>query len=107
MSEVRFGIIGCGNIAVTHLGFFDRNEIPNARVTAIFDIDKSRTDAVREKFKDKIAVFDNEEEFFSSKLFDAILICVPHYHHPHYAIKGFEHNLHVLCEKPAGVYTKQ
>ncbi|HPY97621.1 MAG TPA: Gfo/Idh/MocA family oxidoreductase [Clostridia bacterium] len=107
MTEVRFGIIGYGNIAGTHLSFFDKNEIPDARVTAIFDTDKSRADKAREKYKGKIAVFDDEEEFFSSGLFDAILICSPHYHHPHYAIKGFEHNLHVLCEKPAGVYTKQ
>ncbi len=107
MDIVRFGIIGYGNIANTHLGFFDNNEIPNAAVTAIFDTDKAKTDKAREKYNNRIAVFDDEDSFFSSNLFDAIIICTPHYHHPHYAIKGFDRNLHVLCEKPAGVYTKQ
>ena len=107
MEKVRFGIIGYGNIANTHLGFFDKNEIPNAVVTAIFDTDKTKTDKARDKYKDSIEIFDNEDLFFASKLFDAILICTPHYYHPYYAIKGFENNLHVLCEKPAGVYTKQ
>lgn len=107
MADIRFGIIGYGNIANTHLSFFDNHEIQNAEVTAIFDIDKGKIEKAKEKYKDKIKLFNNEDEFFSSKLFDAIIICTPHYHHPHYAIKGFEHNLHVLCEKPAGVYTKQ
>ena len=42
-----------------------------------------------------------------SGLVDAILIAVPHYFHPVYAIKAFERGLHVMSEKPAGVYTKQ
>ena len=42
-----------------------------------------------------------------SGLIDAVLIAVPHYFHPVYAIKAFERGLHVMCEKPAGVYTKQ
>ena len=38
---------------------------------------------------------------------EAILIAVPHYDHPTLAIEGFKAGLHVLCEKPAGVYTLQ
>ena len=38
---------------------------------------------------------------------DAIITCVPHYLHPEMAIDGLEHGLHVLVEKPAGVYSGQ
>ena len=38
---------------------------------------------------------------------DAVLIATPHYFHPKYAIYALEHALHVISEKPAGVYTKQ
>ncbi|MBO7214387.1 MAG: Gfo/Idh/MocA family oxidoreductase, partial [Clostridia bacterium] len=38
---------------------------------------------------------------------DAVIIAVPHYEHPKYAIKAFNQGKHVLLEKPAGVYTKQ
>ena len=38
---------------------------------------------------------------------DAVLIAVPHYQHPELSIDALQHNLHVMCEKPAGVYTKQ
>jgi predicted dehydrogenase len=36
-----------------------------------------------------------------------VLICTPHYQHPTLAVEAFEAGLHVLCEKPAGVYTLQ
>ena len=36
-----------------------------------------------------------------------MLIAVPHYFHPYFAIEAFKHGLHVMCEKPAGVYTLQ
>jgi len=44
---------------------------------------------------------------FASGSVDAVLIATPHYDHPPLAIKAFEKGLHVLVEKPAGVYTKQ
>ena len=36
-----------------------------------------------------------------------MLIATPHYQHPTLAIEAFRHGKHVLCEKPAGVYTLQ
>ena len=44
---------------------------------------------------------------FASGLIDAVLIATPHYLHPTIAIDGFSSGLHVLTEKPAGVYTNQ
>ena len=38
---------------------------------------------------------------------DAVLIATPHYFHPSLAIKALQKGIHVLIEKPAGVYTKQ
>lgn len=42
-----------------------------------------------------------------SGLIDAALIAVPHYEHPTYAVKCFQRGIHVLTEKPAGVYARQ
>ena len=38
---------------------------------------------------------------------EAVIIAVPHYLHPSMAIEAMETGLHVIVEKPAGVYTKQ
>lgn len=107
MKDIRFGIIGYGNIAHTHLKNFDDRKVSNGAVTAIFDIDEKKIALAKATYGDRIMLFTDENSFFDSHLFDAILICTPHYFHSGYAIRGFKEGLHVLCEKPAGVYTKQ
>ena len=42
-----------------------------------------------------------------SGLIEACMVCVPHYDHPKYAIECMKRGIHVMVEKPAGVYTKQ
>ena len=106
MDKVRLGIIGFGNIGTAHAGHFANNRIPNMELTAICDISENRRNAARGFFPD-MPIFDNAEDLIKSGLCDAVVICVPHYDHPTLAIKAFEHGLHVLVEKPAGVYTKQ
>ena len=55
----------------------------------------------------KVARFETGEALIASGKVDAIIIATPHYFHPTFAIKGFEAGLHVMSEKPAGVYTRQ
>ena len=38
---------------------------------------------------------------------DAVIVAVPHYFHPEIVIYALKKGLNVICEKPAGVYTKQ
>jgi predicted dehydrogenase len=52
-------------------------------------------------------LFESAEAMFKSGSVDAVLIATPHFSHPSIGIQAFENGLHVLCEKPVGVYTKQ
>ena len=47
------------------------------------------------------------QELLDSGRIDACMICVPHYDHPKYAIDCLRRGIHVMVEKPAGVYTRQ
>jgi predicted dehydrogenase len=71
-------------------------------VTAICDTNPDKL-----KGKENLACFTDSNEMFDSGLVDAVLIAVPHYSHPEIAIEAFKRGLHVLVEKPAGVYTRQ
>ena len=53
------------------------------------------------------AIFAEGTELIHSGTCEAVLIAVPHYQHPTLAIEAFRAGLHVMCEKPAGVYTLQ
>ncbi len=116
MNKVRIGIIGCGNMGSQHYTNVLIDRCPEVEITAIADINPDRLEWARatgEKYLAKgkdvapLHLFTDASEMMDSGLIDAVIIAVPHYKHPAYAIKAFQKGLHVMCEKPAGVYTLQ
>ncbi len=107
MKTVRLGIIGIGNMGTGHSERILAGNIPNMELTAVCDINPDRIVAFKEKFSAAVATFDDAETMMDSGLCDAILVSVPHYDHPKYSMMAMRKGLHVMCEKPAGVYTKQ
>ncbi|MEK3890513.1 Gfo/Idh/MocA family protein [Bacillus sp. FSL K6-3431] len=106
MSELRIGIIGIGNMGTSHAkAIFDGN-VKGAVLTAICDERPDRLTWSKEMFGDKVQTFSSIDDFFVNANIDGVIIATPHYDHPTLAIKAFESDFHVLCEKPAGVYTK-
>jgi len=107
MDQVRIGIIGVGGMGNHHLGYLVKSEVANARLTAVCDTDPARVKDALARAGEGVQGFENADDLFAAKCVDAIILATPHYFHPPYAVKGFENGLHVLSEKPAGVYTKQ
>lgn len=107
MEQVRIGIIGIGNMGSSHCNTIIKGEIPNLVLTAVADLRESRREWAKEQLPKEVSIFCSGDELIAAKKCDAVLIATPHYDHPRLAILAFEHGLHVLCEKPAGVYTKQ
>ncbi len=106
MEKVRFGIIGVGNIGTAHAENILAGKCPDLKLTAVADRRESRRKWAEDHLPD-VQIFEEGEELIASGVCDAVLISVPHYQHPPLAISCFEHGLHVMCEKPAGVYTLQ
>lgn len=106
MNKVKLGIIGFGNIGTHHTKILMNNEVPDMELAAICDIAPARIEAAKQ-VSDSIMTFQSATDMFKSGKVDAVLIATPHYFHPALAIEAFSYGLHVLIEKPAGVYTKQ
>lgn len=107
MEKVRFGIIGLGNMGFVHLGFFHDGKIKNGECVAVADINSIRIDHVKEKLPGKYECYSSGNDLIDKADIDAVIIAVPHYQHTELAIRAMKHGIHVICEKPAGVYTKQ
>ena len=110
MEKVRFGIIGVGNMGSSHAKKFLSGRVENGVLTAICDFKKSKTDKILAMEFDgarDVAVFTDYKEMLASGLCDAVIVAVPHYDHPRLTIDALNAGMHVICEKPAGVYTKQ
>ncbi|NLA76957.1 MAG: Gfo/Idh/MocA family oxidoreductase [Clostridiales bacterium] len=104
--KVRYGIIGIGNMGSGHLGYFKNGKLPEMELVAVADINPERLEWAKAQLP-QLKLFNTSDELIESGLVDAVVIATPHYFHPPIAIKAFEAGLHVLTEKPAGVYTKQ
>ncbi len=106
MDKVRMGVIGYGNMGSKHAKNLYVGKVPNMELGAICDTSEERRIAARKEHPE-IPVFATAEELFHSGTCDAVEIAVPHYDHPGLTMRAFQCGLHVLVEKPAGVYTKQ
>lgn len=107
MDKVRLGIIGIGNMGSNHCKSIIENKVPELELTVVADRQESRRDWARENLPESVVILEDGKDLIASGLCDAVLVAVPHYQHPELSMDAMAHGLHVLCEKPAGVYTKQ
>jgi predicted dehydrogenase len=107
MDKVRIGIIGIGNMGSAHCSTLLKGEVPDLELVAIADLRDSRREWAKEQLPENVIIYTSGDELIAAGACDAVLIATPHYEHPRLAALAFERGLHVLCEKPAGVYTKQ
>ena len=107
MVNVRLGIIGIGGMGSAHAKLLATGKVEGLTLCAVADLRETRRAWARENLPDTLVIFDDGEALIASGVCDAVFIVTPHYAHPPLVISALEHGLHVLCEKPAGVYTKQ
>ena len=108
MEQVRYGIIGLGNQGSSYaLNIFEKGKATDAVLTAVCDNNPAKVDAFKAKTtRDDLVYFSDYKEMLDSGLCDAILVETPHYYHPEMVIECLNRGLNVICDKPAGVYTK-
>ncbi|GFI66178.1 myo-inositol 2-dehydrogenase [Lachnospiraceae bacterium] len=107
MEQVRLGIIGIGGMGSNHARSILEGQVPELVLTAVADIRQCRREWAQKELPETVAVFGEGRELMDSGACDAVLIATPHYLHPELVVYALEHGLHVISEKPAGVYTKQ
>lgn len=106
--KIRYGIVGIGKQGTFYTKIFTKMKclVKGAELTAVCDIDEGRRKYAEEHLKG-VKVFSDYKEMLRSGLIDVVMVDTPHYFHPEIAIEAMKAGLNVLCDKPAGVYTKQ
>lgn len=109
MKKIRFGIVGVGNQGTYYAqSLFAEGQIENGVVSAICDISDAKIATIQEKLKDdSIQYFHDYKEMVQSGVCDVVLVETPHYSHTEIVTYCLENGMPVICEKPAGVYTKE
>ncbi len=111
-NKVKLGIIGIGNMGTGHMGNVIAGRCPDLELVAVADNNPDRIAWAKNKYeveaeeKAELNYFDDAIEMLDSGLIEACIVAVPHYDHTVYAIECMKRGIHVMVEKPAGVYTK-
>lgn len=108
--KVKLGIIGYGAEGGMYANFFksnderlDQNVI---ELAAICDNDPAKKEKVAQDFPE-LPFFDNYKDMLASGVVNAVVTTVPHYEHVEMGIDALNRGIHLLGEKPAGVYVKE
>ena len=108
MDKIKLGIIGFGNMGTGHTSNIMGGNCPEVELVAICDKNPDRCEFGKNKYPDaNITYFTDAIEMLDSGLIDSCLVAIPHYDHAKYSIECMKRGIHVMCEKPAGVYTRQ
>lgn len=102
---VKLGLIGCGIMGKGHAQSILDGKVPGGQWAAVCDTDPASLEWAKEKHPG-IKTFEKTSDLLASGVADAVIIATPHYSHPEIAIEALGKNIHVMVEKPAGVYTK-
>ena len=91
-----------------HANNIKAGKCPETELVAISDANGERLEwAKKQGYGDSVKYFNNAEEMLDSGHINACIVATPHYDHVRYAIECMQRGIHVMVEKPAGVYTRQ
>lgn len=103
---IKLGIAGIGRIALDYIGLICAGMVPEAEIAALCSRDAGHMMQVQAQYPalHGLPCFSSYDEMLSSGTIDAVLICTPHGLHPAMTERAVEAGIHVLVEKPAGIF---
>ncbi len=99
---LRVALVGCGDIAATHVAQYYRTELSDVELKACVDTDAAR----RDRFAERFGIPDRHadlSEALSRPDIDVLDICTPPGSHPALIEAAAAAGKHVTCEKPLGL----
>lgn len=105
---LRVGIIGCGGIAQTHIGYLTK--IPGVSIVAGADIRPIALEHMHSAHGvPKTHLFDDFKAMLKKvgRDIDAVSVCTPNGVHAEAAIAAANAGKHILCEKPMAMNPKE
>jgi predicted dehydrogenase len=102
--KIKWGIIGCGNIANKFAN--DLSLIDNVEIRAVASRSLEKAIEFGQKHHAKIT-YGSYDELFLDDDVDIVYIATPHNSHADLSIKAMELGKNVLCEKPLALNAKE
>ena len=104
---LRLGIAGIGAIAGDYIGLIVGGKVRDVALTALCSRNEAHIREAAQRHGLQAAAFTDYGAMLRSGQVDAILICTPHAQHPEMTRQALEAGLHVLVEKPVGIFADE
>lgn len=109
---MKIAVIGIGNMGSRYAKFIQDGEIKGAELVAITRVRGDYREMLMPSIEKGLPVYETADLLFEAIEnkeieADAVIIATPHYAHEELAVRAFKNGLHVLSDKPSGVYSRQ
>ncbi len=102
--KIKWGIIGCGNIARKFAS--DLTLVEGAELFAVASRSIEKAQKFAKKYQATVA-YGSYDELLLDTTVDIVYIATPHISHAEWSIKAMQYHKHVLCEKPLALNKKE
>ena len=105
--NLKVGLIGLGGIMRgSHMPGYE--QLPNVEIAAICDINPEKIESFKKEFDmEGVKSYIDYKELIKESKVDFVDICTPNYLHSIIAVDALNSGIHVFCEKPDAVSTKE
>lgn len=112
MTPIKTAVIGMGNMGSQYAAFILAGKVPGMELSAVTRVHRERLQALNLVLPEDLPVFPSAEALFEALdmgriSLDAVIIATPHRLHEEQSLAAMKRGLHVLCDKPAGIYSRQ
>ena len=109
---MRTAVIGVGNMGSKYACLIQNGQIKGLKLCALTRVRGVYRDMLGKSLEAGAPVFESAYALFEAVekgalSLDCVIITTPHYSHESIAVRAFGLGLHVLSDKPAGVYSRQ
>lgn len=107
MEQIRTVVIGFGGMGSQYAEMLHGKAVEGMCLQGICCRNAAGQKRIRERYPQVTVYQDVKDTFAHAEDFDAVVIVTPHTTHAEIGKLAFAHGKHVLCDKPAGISTKE
>lgn len=109
---IRIAVIGVGNMGSKYASILQDGLIEGTELAALTRVRGTYKELLQKSIDGGVPVYESADDLLDAienkELdADAVIIATPHFAHEAIAVRAFDNGLHVLCDKPSGVYSRQ
>lgn len=109
---MRTAVIGVGNMGSRYASLIMEGKAGALELAALTRVRDPYRERLSQAIGGGLPVYESADALFCAveagrEAIDAVVIATPHYSHSELAVRAFRDGLHVLLDKPSGVYSRQ